>query len=159
MNVIIRQANLSDPADASKTLQMLNSYARHPMGSGQDLPDDVQCKVIDGLKGTPTTRVFLAESDHAAVGIAICFVGYSTFKAKPLVNIHDLHVDERYARQGIGSQLIDAVVEYGRQIDGCAITLEVRRDNPARKLYTAKGFQTHGEPLPGDCMLFGKRML
>ncbi len=159
MNIIIRQVDLNDPADASKTLQMLNSYARHPMGSGKDLPTDVQGRVIEGLKATPTTRIFLAESGQVAVGIAVCFVGYSTFKAKPLVNIHDLHVDERYARQGIGSQLIDAVIEYGRQIDGCAITLEVRRDNPARKLYTSKGFQTHSEPLPEDCMLFGKRML
>ncbi len=80
-------------------------------------------------------------------------------QSQALLNIHDLHVRGEFGRIGIGSALIDAVVDYTKSIDGCAVTLEVRRDNPARVLYTQKGFQTHGEPYHTDAMLFGKRFV
>jgi ribosomal protein S18 acetylase RimI-like enzyme len=159
MNATIRQADLDVAGDRESTLELLNSYSQHPMGSGADLPPDVQQRVVDGLRNHPMTRVFFATVNDQVVGIAVCFVGYSTFKAKPLLNIHDLHVRSEFGRRGIGAALIDAVVDYTRSIDGCAVTLEVRRDNPARTLYTQKGFQTHNEPLPDDAMLFGKRLV
>lgn len=155
----IELADLNSSAHQQTVLDLLDSYARHPMGSGQPLPEAVRSRVIQGLRANPMTRIFVARVGETAAGIAICFVGYSTFKAAPLLNIHDLHVRSEYAGQGIGSRLIDTVIEYTRSMEGCAVTLEVRRDNPARNLYAKKGFLSGDEPLAGDAMLFGKLLL
>jgi ribosomal protein S18 acetylase RimI-like enzyme len=159
MQLAIELANLESPSHQAIIVDLLDSYARHPMGSGQPLPAAVKSKLISGLKANPMCRIFLAKLQQEWVGIAICFVGFSTFKAAPLLNIHDLHVRPEVEGRGIGSRLIDAVVEHTQSINGCAVTLEVRRDNPARQLYAKKGFLSADEPLPADAMLFGKRML
>lgn len=67
---------------------MTRAYAQDPMGNGRDLPEDIQSVLIDRLRAHPTTLIFLALHQHEAVGIATCFVGLSTFAARPVVNIH-----------------------------------------------------------------------
>jgi hypothetical protein len=37
---------------------------------------------------TPNARVFLAYLGGEAVGLATCFIGFSTFHGRPLVNVH-----------------------------------------------------------------------
>jgi ribosomal protein S18 acetylase RimI-like enzyme len=159
MTFNVRLVDLAVPECQTAVIALLDHYSRHAMGSSQPLPDDVKSRLIDGLRSHPMSRVFLAYDGEQAIGIAVCFIGFSTFKAKPLVNIHDLAVHENYRAHGVGTQLIDAVIEFANSFGCCAITLEVRADNPARKLYAKKGFQTLGEPLAGDASLFGKLML
>jgi ribosomal protein S18 acetylase RimI-like enzyme len=159
MEVNIQLADLALPEHQDAVVRLLDHYASQPMGNGQPLPEDVKFRLIDGLRAHPMTRIFLAFVDGSAVAIATCFVGFSTFKAKPLINIHDLAVHKEYQSQGIGTQLIEAVTDYAREMDCCAITLEVRRDNPARHLYLKKGFQVLDDPLPDHATLFGKLML
>jgi len=55
----------------------------------------------DGLRKHPTTLIFLALDRDQPVGIVTCFVGFSTFAARPLVNVHDLHVTKDYRRRGV----------------------------------------------------------
>ncbi len=155
----IQLVELADPQVQASVQSLLDHYSRHEMGSNQPLPEDVRDRLIAGLQSHPMSRIFIAYAGDQPIGMAICFVGFSTFKARQLINIHDLVVHESQRGQGIGSQLIDAVIDYANSIDCCAITLEVRADNPARKLYHKKGFQTLGEPLAADATLFGKLML
>ena len=54
---------------------------------------------------------------------------FSSFQAKPLINIHDLAVLPSHRGQGIGHRLIDAVAVRGRELGCCKMTLEVRPDN------------------------------
>jgi ribosomal protein S18 acetylase RimI-like enzyme len=161
MNVApkIRLATLEDPNDAADILNLLDHYAQHPMGANQPLAEEVRCNVLPGLRENPNTLVFLAEMDDAPVAVAICFVGFSTFKAKPLINIHDLVVHESVRGQGVGSALIDAVLSHASDRQWCAVTLEVRSDNPARHLYAKKGFQDLAVPTHEQTMLFGKVLL
>ncbi len=163
MTLHIQLADLDNVDDQAAIVTLLDHYSQHEMGSGRPLPDDVKSRLIDGLRAHPMSRIFIARSTVTnvamPVGLAVCFVGFSTFKAKPLVNIHDLVVHESCRGQGIGGQLIDAVADYSKQLGGCAVTLEVRADNPARKLYAKKGFQTLGEPMASDVSLFGKLVL
>ena len=159
MTIRIQLVDLAEATVQETVQSLLDHYSQHEMGSGKQLPDDVRQRLVSGLRSHPMTRVFVAYSDLQAIGMAICFVGFSTFKAKQLVNIHDLIVHESCRGQGVGSQLIDAVVEYARSNDCCAVTLEVRADNPARKLYHKKGFQLLGDPLANDVSLFGKLSL
>ncbi|MDX1930606.1 MAG: GNAT family N-acetyltransferase [Pirellulaceae bacterium] len=159
MNISVRLVDLALPENQTAVVALLDHYSQHEMGCSQPLPEDVKSRLIDGLRAHPMSRVFLAFDDDRAIGIAVCFIGFSTFRAKPLVNIHDLAVHESYRARGVGSQLLDAVIDFAKSIGCCAVTLEVRSDNPARNLYAKKGFQTLGEPLASDATLFGKLML
>ncbi len=159
MSYCVRLADLGAPECQAAVVSLLDHYSQHEMGNSQPLPEDVRSRLIEGLRAHPMSRVFLAYDTDQPIGIAVCFIGFSTFKAKPLVNIHDLAVLESYRARGVGTQLIDAVIEFANSLGCCAITLEVRADNPARKLYAKKGFQTLGEPLATDTTLFGKLAL
>ena len=73
--------------------------------------------------------MFLALHKPKPVGIAVCFLGFSTFAARPLLNIHDLAVMPEYRGQGVGRQLLEHVEIKGRALECCMLTLEVREDN------------------------------
>lgn len=155
--VFIREANLDDSQDASDVLRLTNHYAQHPMGGSAPLPDDVQASLVQGLKDHPMSLIFLAYVDGKAIGIATCFVGFSTFAAKRLINVHDLAVHADYQGQGIGGQLLEHVKRVGRERGYASVTLEVRMDNiPGRRLYSRLGFQHVGGEPSSQTMLFGK---
>jgi ribosomal protein S18 acetylase RimI-like enzyme len=139
--VRIVQADLSDPRHQAAVLAMTRAYARDPMGNGRDLPDEVQQALVPGLRAHPTTLVFLAFRADEVVGIATCFVGFSTFAARPLINIHDLHVTREHRGHGIGRSLLDAIETEARRRGCCKLTLEVQEHNTtAQALYRRVGF-------------------
>jgi len=112
------------------------------MGNGKPLPNDVQASLIEGLRAHSTTLVWLARRSGFPIGLAICFVGFSTFAAKPILNLHDLFVREEMRGHGVGPMLLDAIANKTRAIGGCKVTLEVQRGNHrARKVYAASGFR------------------
>ena len=78
----------------------------------------------------------------AAWLMAICFRGFSTFAARPLLNIHDFVVLDQYRGQGIGRRVMDAVEAAARRLGCCKLTLEVQDNNHrARAVYATFGFQ------------------
>ena len=140
-NVTVIEANLADPLHQEAIVTLINAYARDAMGTGQDLPAEVRARLIPGLQQHPTTLIFLAFQAHKAIGIAVCFQGFSTFAARPLLNIHDLAVLPDYRRHGVGRQLLAAVEARGHSLGCCKLTLEVREDNDrAQRLYRDVGF-------------------
>jgi len=82
------------------------------------------------------------------VVIATCFRGFSTFVAKPLINIHDLSALPGHRGQGIGRQLLKTVERKATEIGCCRLTLEVQENNSlARGLHDSQGF---GPAVYGD---------
>jgi GNAT superfamily N-acetyltransferase len=139
--VRVVDADLEDPVHCQGILEVVDSYARDPRGGGQGLAVDVRDRLIDGLRAHPTTRVFLAFAEDRPIGVAVCFLGFSTFSAKPLLNIHDLAVLPPWRGKGVGRALLAAVEQHARGEDCCKLTLEVLDDNtPARGLYASVGF-------------------
>jgi ribosomal protein S18 acetylase RimI-like enzyme len=139
--VTIIEADLNDPQHQTAVIRLINAYARDPMGEGRDLPADVRDRLISGLRRHPTTLVLLAFDAVTPVGVAVCFVGFSTFAARPLINIHDLAVIPGYRGRGIGRLLLEQVEAKGRDLGCCKLTLEVREDNHrAQELYQRFGF-------------------
>ena len=137
----VRPADLSRPADARDYLELLDAYARDPLGANRPLAEEVRRRVITDLRGHPTASLFLAFEAGRAVGFATCFRGYSTFRARPLLNIHDIAVLPDRRGRGIGRRLLEAVAEHGRRLGCCRLTLEVREDNAeAKGLYRSFGF-------------------
>jgi GNAT superfamily N-acetyltransferase len=112
------------------------------------LSADVRARLIPALREQTNALVLLACRDARVVGLANCFFGFSTFAARPLLNVHDLAVLPAHRGQGIGRALLRAAEEHARR-RGCAkLTLEVREDNArARGLYHEHGFRDF--ELPG----------
>jgi ribosomal protein S18 acetylase RimI-like enzyme len=145
------QADLLNPDHQADLLAMLDAYAQDPMGGGKPMTDDTKAQLIPGLQAQPAAYVFIAyyhtTEGNQPVGIANCFQGFSTFAAKPLINIHDLAVIPSARRMGVGRKLLDAVADKAKSLGCCAITLEVRDDNPAaQNLYQEYGFHDQGTP-------------
>lgn len=140
MSLEIRDADLADPTDASAIVEIVNAYALDPFGGEAPLPRDVQARLVDGLRAHPTTLVLLALVDGRPVGVAVCFFGFSTFRARPLLNVHDLAVLASHRGQGVGRALLAAVEARARARGCCKITLEVLDTNlRARALYASCG--------------------
>ncbi len=137
----IVEADLTRPDHQRAVLDLTDAYARDPMGNGRPLDPAVAEALISGLRRHPTTLVFLAFDGDRAVGIVTCFLGFSTFHARPLINIHDLVVLPDQRGRGLGRRLLQAVEERARVLGCCKLTLEVMENNRrALALYTASGF-------------------
>ncbi len=158
--VAVVEADLNRSEHQSATLELLDSYAQDPMGNGAPLSADVRNRLIQGLREHPTTLVFLAFDGGDPVGLAICFRGFSTFAAKPLINIHDLVVSANRRGQGIGRRLLAAIAEKGRATGCCKLTLEVQENNMrARRLYESVGFsQMVHQPEAGGALFLAKSL-
>lgn len=142
MEIETIEANLEDPAHQHAIRSLIDGYARDPMGNGSELSPEVLDRLIPGLRQHPTSRVFLALRAGDAVGVAVCFVGFSTFAGRPLINLHDLAVAAPHRRRGAARRLIGHVEAVARELGCCRITLEVRAENaPARALYRSLGFR------------------
>jgi ribosomal protein S18 acetylase RimI-like enzyme len=141
--IFVRQADLDQPDDGRRIVELLDMYAREPIGQAAPLAEDVCQRLVHGLRDHPTTLVLLAMDHGNAVGIAVCFFGYSTFAARPLLNIHDLAVRPESRCRGAGRSLLQAAQQHAVQRGCCKMTLEVREDNQgARRLYRDFGFQS-----------------
>ena len=139
--VSIQQADLHHLDHQQAILELTQTYAGDAMGGGEALSADVLERLIRGLQATPTTLVFLAYIENVPVGIATCFIGFSTFLAKPLINIHDLAVLPEYRGQGVGRKLLVAVEAKGIEMGCGKLTLEVQNENlTAQGIYKRAGF-------------------
>jgi ribosomal protein S18 acetylase RimI-like enzyme len=146
----IRPADLGRTADAAAVLALLDAYAADPMGDGRALSVETRACLIPALRRVPGNLVLLAVAGTEPVGVAVCFTGFSTFRARALLNVHDLVVLPAWRRQGIGKRLLRAVEEEATARGHCKVTLEVRGDNAAAlALYRGLGFgagRSGGEP-------------
>ena len=156
----IELADYADPRDANDIVELLEAYARDPMGGGEPLGQEVRDEVVPGLAATPGAFSLIARVDGQAVGLANCFTGFSTFVAKPLINVHDMTVIASYRGQGIGRVLLDAVESEARRRGACKITLEVLSGNePAKRLYLALGYGDYQlDTETGHALFWQKRL-
>jgi GNAT superfamily N-acetyltransferase len=138
----VREADFDDEREVKGIIGVLDSYASAPVGGGKSLAPDVRERLIPMLREHPTSLVLLAFVDEEPVGIAVCFFGLSSFRARPLLNVHDLAVLPQYRGKGVGQALLEAVEERALRKGCCKLTLEVLDDNTrARELYRRFGFE------------------
>jgi len=141
-NVTIVDADLSRAEHQHALVTMLDAFMRDPMEGGQPLSEQSRREVVPGLRAHPACYVLLAWRDGLPIGFSICFLGFSTFNARPLINIHDIFVDSAVRGVGIGRMLLERIEARAHELNCCRITLEVRQDNRvARGLYRKVGFE------------------
>ena len=150
----IVRADLEIASHQSGIIELLNMYASEPLQGSQPLDDETRSRLIPGLAAQVNGRYFLAMHGNQAVGVAICFLGFSTFRALQLLNVHDLAVHRDFRGQGIGTRLLDAVERDAIQLGCCKLTLEVLHENVhARRLYERAGFGSGGPAGAGSLFM------
>ena len=144
----IVNTDLSLPEHQGAVLELMEEYVSEPIISGRPLPQATRNALIDQLRQQENGRYFLALLGDDVVGMAICFTGFSTFRASRLLNVHDLAVSPRARGRGVGQALLAAVEEAAAAEGCCRLTLEVHANNRARNLYTRCGFRCGSDSSP-----------
>lgn len=144
-DVKIIKADLNNHKHAQDIVKIVDLFARDPMGQDEPLEEEILVDMIAEMKKIPTTMTYIAYFDNEPVGIVTCFIGFSTFTASKTFKIHDVAVHPKARGMGVGTQLLTTVKEEAILMGCSKITLEVRTDNPARKLYEREGFE-YGNP-------------
>lgn len=94
---------------------------------------------LDSLLANPDRCILVAELRSEIVGLAEAqFYGTALRRAFGVVRLHDLVVDDRYRRRGIGSSLLDEVERWAMSTPECRY-LEWQSSQSAVVFYEARG--------------------
>ena len=158
LSPLILPLNPRDPAHAQALVDLLDLYARDPMGGGHPLGDEARQHLADRLSKRADYFGFLALIESRPVGLMNCFEGFSSFAARPLLNIHDLAVLSEWRGRGIGRALMSAAEKLAQRRGCCKLTLEVLSNNaPALRAYAGAGFEAYQlDPAAGQAMFMHK---
>jgi ribosomal protein S18 acetylase RimI-like enzyme len=157
----IIEANPTIPSHAAAIVQLMDEYARDPMGGGQGLSEEVKKRLPMALSQRSNAHVILALSELEPAGLIICFEGFSTFACRPLLNIHDVIVSASYRGQGVSKRLLNQAEVIARRLDCCKLTLEVLQGNAvAQAAYKAVGFNGYQlNPEMGHALFWEKKLI
>lgn len=157
-NAEVRIANYDNAEDAGWIVSLMNHYALDKMGGGQALPDSVKQMLVPELAKVAGAFTVIALVDGKAAGLINCLMGFSTFKAKPLINIHDVIVLEAFRGLRLSQLMLEKVEEVARERNCCKLTLEVLQGNTlAQNAYLKFGFAGYElDPEMGGAMFWQK---
>ncbi|WP_282031193.1 GNAT family N-acetyltransferase [Winogradskyella eximia] len=134
----MNQPRLALRQDMPRVLELIQELAIFEKES-----DAVEVSVSDlekdGFGTHPKFICFVLEVENTIEGIALVYPRYSTWKGEVL-HLEDLIVSEKCRGKGLGTQLLDAVVKYAKQIGVKRVSWEVLDWNdPAIEFYESKG--------------------
>lgn len=107
MSLLIRFATSLDASTILGLIQGLAAYEREPTAvevTAVRLRDEMETP-------NPSFECLLAEDDDRAVGFALFFRNYSTWRGLPGLYLEDLFVLEEYRGRGIGGALLRRLQE------------------------------------------------
>lgn len=135
------QVNLEDENHCNNLLLLLDDYMRDEIGTGKPMPAGLGPRLINGLRNHAGYIGFFVCIGNDFAALANCNLNFSTWQAKPLINIHDFIVSSSFRNRGIGMYLLKEIEQYALQKGYCRINLEVRIDNyKAQNLYRKAGY-------------------
>lgn len=160
MSIDIVIADYQNPAQGNDLLMLLDGYAQDPMGGGEALPPAVKASLLAELARLPHAFTVLAYVDNKPAGLINCFLGFSTFAAKPLVNIHDVVVSASFRGLGLSQKMMAKVEQVAREKGCCKMTLEVLEGNDiAKGSYRKFGFSGYElDPQMGKAVFWQKKL-
>lgn len=139
MDYVIRKARFEDMESVRTLIQELADYEKEP--------DAVELSVEelqkDGFGENPLFFCYVAERNNQILGMALFYFRYSTWKGKT-VHLEDLVIRAQDRRKGIGSALLQAVLEFARAQQVRRVEWAVLDWNkPAIALYKQIGAQLY----------------
>jgi GNAT superfamily N-acetyltransferase len=168
--IVCKLVNYSDPRQGAVLTKLLNAYATDHLGGGTPLKDEVleqlparlamiphafsfvayaaahdtAASSAEGEQGNNEAAIVEATATCTPAGLVNCFEGFSTFAAKPLVNVHDMYVADAFRGQGVSQALMAAVEKEARARGCCKMTLECLSKNQiALNAYKKCGFGSY----------------
>jgi ribosomal protein S18 acetylase RimI-like enzyme len=143
---------------AQALVSLLDAYAQDPMGGAEALKPEATARLCTDMARIAGAASFIAWLEDKPIGLINCFEGYSTFKAQPLLNVHDIAVLDGHRGQGVGQALLQAAEAHARSRGCCKLTLEVLSGNaPAMGSYKRFGFEQYElDPAAGQAQFMQK---
>lgn len=163
----ICRADYANPVHASALVELLDAYARDPMGGGEPLSAFARAHLVTALAARPQafsvlafggSHGTLAANSEIPVGLVNCMEGFSTFACRPLINVHDVAVLPAHRGQRVAEKMLALVEEIARERGACKLTLEVLQGNVgALRLYQRVGFANYQlDPAMGHAQFLQK---
>jgi len=142
MNIEILVADYHNPQHAKDIGFLLNEYAKDPMGANAPLDTGIQEKVASELAKQAGAFSVLAYVNGKPAGLINNLQTFSSFKCKPIINIHDVGVAKEFRGLKLSTKMLSKVEEVATQRGCCKLTLEVLSKNePAKASYQNFGFE------------------
>jgi ribosomal protein S18 acetylase RimI-like enzyme len=154
----VKPVNYTNAKQAQELVDLMCAYSIDQMGGGTELSDQVKNDLPRSLASVPNAYSFIAYVHGVAAGLINTFEGFSTFKCKPLLNIHDVVVLPEYRGQGISQAMLNAVEDFAMQRGCIKLTLEVLEGNQAaQESYLKYGFSGYElDPKMGKALFWEK---
>ncbi|MGH0036569.1 MAG: N-acetyltransferase family protein [Myxococcota bacterium] len=154
MDRIIRFAQPDDAPLIHRFIRALAEYEREP--DAVEVGEDALRLQME--RETPPFECLLAESRGAAVGFALFFQSYSTWKGRSGIYLEDLFVDPGRRGEGHGLALLGRLAELALERDCARLEWAVLDWNePAIRFYRSLGSQPLDEwtthRLTGDALV------
>lgn len=134
--ITIRPCHVGDSSEILRLIRELAVYEKL-----EEFAIATEDQLRDHLFGTaPKAEAVLAEWEGRAVGFALFFTTFSTFRGQPGIYLEDLFVEPEHRGRGIGKQLLGEVARIACE-RGCG-RLEwsvLTWNTPAIEFYEAMG--------------------
>ncbi len=119
----------------------MGCYSADPAGGGESIAEDIKARIASELAKVPGAVTVLCYVDDQPAGLINCLQSFSTFKCKPLLNIHDVVVAPSFRGRGISQIMLYRVEQIAHSRGCCKLTLEVLQGNEiAQGAYRKFGF-------------------
>ncbi len=160
MEIEVVVADFQDPKHARELVVLMDCYAKDPMGGASPLSVKARNNLAHELSGIPHAFSVICYVDSRPAGLVNCFEAFSTFKCKPLVNIHDVIVAQQFRGLGISQLMLARVENIARDKGCCRLTMEVLAGNEiAQRAYEKFGFTGYElDPLMGNALFWQKTL-
>lgn len=160
MNIEVKIADYSNKDQAIDIGYLLDAYSQDQMGGSQPLAESIKSNLAFELSKLPHAFSIICYVNNKPAGLVNCFEAFSTFKCKPLINIHDVVVVKEFRGLGLSQRMLSKVEEIAKSKGCCKITLEVLEGNEvAKNSYIKFGFDGYElDPVVGKALFWQKNI-
>lgn len=141
LGFVIRKAVSSDYQSIYNLIVELAEFEKAP-GEVSNTSDELK---MHGWSENPLFHSWVAEVQGVVVGMALCYIRYSTWKG-PVLYLEDLVVQESHRGLGLGKALFETCMQFGREMGYPRMNWQVLDWNdPAIGFYEHYGAKFDGE--------------